>query len=98
MSPTKRDNFCASLLAAAALAVYSSLLSKGYVFEGLIRAMPIDAAARWGYTFPGNYLLYGPLGLLFHGLLTLLGFHHPAVISLQIMDAGLGAIGVFIFF
>jgi hypothetical protein len=93
-----RDNLYASLLAAGALALYSSLLSKGYVFEGLIRAMPIDASSRWGYTFPGNYLLYGPLGLLFHGFLTLLGIHQPAVVSLQIMDASLGAAGVFIFF
>ena len=50
---------------------------------------------RWVHLFPGNYLLYGPLGLIFHTLLYFLGVHHPAVISLQTLDALCGAAGIF---
>lgn len=59
--------------------------------------MPIETG-RWVHLFAGNYLLYGPLGLVFHALLQGLGFHHLAVISLQAMDALLGAAGVFVFY
>jgi hypothetical protein len=84
-------------LAAIAFGFYVSFLSKSYVFEGLLRAMPIETG-RWTHLFAANYLLYGPLGLMFHGLLQLLGFSQPAVISLQIMDALIGAAGLGVFF
>src|SRR5439155_17743496 len=91
------DRLCASALALGAFALYIGFLSKAYVFEGLIRAMPMETG-RWGHLFPGNYLLYGPLGLIFHGLLTLFGAHQPAVRSLQAMDALCGGFGVFVFY
>jgi hypothetical protein len=84
-------------LAAIAFGLYASLLSKAYVFEGLLRAMPIETG-RWQHLFAANYLLYGPLGLLFHALLRFLGFLQPAVVSLQVMDALIGAAGIGVFY
>ncbi len=97
MKNSKKDVWVALGLAWLAFSLYVGFLSKAYVFEGLIRAMPIETG-RWAHLFPGNYLLYGPLGLLFHTLLNSLGFHQPAVVSLQIMDALCGAAGVFVFY
>jgi hypothetical protein len=91
------DSRRAFLLAFAAFSLYLAFLSKAYVFEGLIRAMPIETV-RWVHLFAGNYLLYGPLGLTFHTLLQTLGIQQMAVTSLQVMDALLGAGGLFIFY
>src|SRR5437016_4815539 len=97
MENSRRDGLYAGFLALGFFALYASLLSKSYVFEGLVRAMPIETG-RWAHLLPGNYLLYGPLGLVFHSVLYALGFHHPAVISLQIMDALIGAGGIAVFY
>src|SRR5260370_254686 len=97
MKNSKSDLLWASGLALAAFGLYLAFLSKAYVFEGLIRAMPIDAG-RWVHLLPGNYLLYGPLGLIFHTVFYALGIHQPAVFSLQILDALCGAAGIFIFY
>jgi hypothetical protein len=81
------------LVGAAAACVYLCLLSKRYVFEGLARAMPIDLGV-FPETLQATYLLYGPLGWLFHSLV-----RAPlAVQSLQAMDALLGAAGISVFF
>jgi hypothetical protein len=97
MKPTQYDRFAAAGLAFGALLLNLGLLSKDFVFEGLIRAMPIETG-RWGYLFPGNYLLYGPLGLTFHTFLHAIGLKTLAVVSLQGLDTCLGAIGIGIFY
>src|SRR5262245_39816153 len=97
MKISKRDRFYAGALALIAWGFYAGFLSTAYGFEGLIRAMPIDTG-RWVHLLPGNYLLYGPLGLIFHTLLHGLGVIQPAVVSLQWMDALLGAAGVLLFY
>ena len=97
MPTSKHDRTIATGLFLAAFGFYAGFLSKAYVFEGLIRAMPIETG-RWGYLFPGNYLLYGPLGLTFHTFLSFLGVHQPAITSLQILDSIIGATGIFIFY
>jgi hypothetical protein len=97
MNSSRQDRWISGGLTLSALGLYLGFLSQAYVFEGLIRAMPIDAG-RWGHLFPGNYLLYGPLGLIFHTVLSALGLQQPAVISLQIMDALIGALGVGLFY
>jgi hypothetical protein len=97
MENSKQDKIIAWGLFFLGLGLYLSFLSKAYVFEGLIRAMPIETG-RWVHLLPGNYLLYGPLGLVFHTLLYTLGIHQPAVTSLQIMDAILGATGLAVFY
>src|SRR5437870_1663225 len=98
MENSRRDLIYGALLALAAFGLYAGFLSKGYVFEGLIRAMPMEVPGRLTHLLPGNYLLYGPLGLLFHSGLYLAGWRQPAVHSLQLMDALLGAIGVFLYY
>lgn len=81
------------LVGAASACAYLPLLSRRYVFEGLARAMPIELGV-FSETLQGAYLLYGPLGCLFHALV-----RAPlAVQSLQAMDALLGAAGVSAFF
>src|SRR5256885_1683815 len=98
MENSRRDLIYGALLALAALALYAGFLSKAYVFEGLIRAMPMEVPGRWTHLLPGNYLLYGPLGLFFHSVLYLAGWRQPAVHSLQQLDALLGSAGVFIYY
>src|SRR4029077_15820758 len=97
MTPLSPERVWALAISLVAFSFYVGLLSKAYVFEGLIRAMPIETG-RFAHLFPGNYLLYGPLGLLFHSFLHLLGVHSLAVTSLQLMDALLGAAGIYVFF
>lgn len=97
MTSSGRDRLLAFLLALAAFGGYAGFLSRAYVFEGLVRAMPIETG-RWAHLFAGNYLLYGPLGLTFHALLQAAGFQHLAVTSLQILDAVLGSAGIFLFY
>lgn len=81
------------LVGAAASCAYLALLSRRYVFEGLARAMPIELGA-FSETLQGTYLLYGPLGWLFHSLV-----RAPlAVQSLQAMDALIGGAGISAFF
>lgn len=92
-----RDLLCSALLFAAAAALYLGFLTQDFVFEGLARAMPIEVG-RFKELFNGNYLLYGFLGNCFHLLLGSLGFRHLAVLSLQIMDSFIGALGVALFF
>lgn len=91
------DALWALVLAAGAALLYLSLLTKGYVFEGLARAMPIELG-RPREVFKGTYLLYGAFGYVFHNLLGFLGLHPPAFVSLQIMDALWGAGGLVVFF
>lgn len=88
-----QDLLCSGLVALCAAALYLCFLSKSYVFEGLARAMPIDVG-RLRELFNGNYLLYGFVGRCFHGLMWGLGFSDLAVISLQRMDALIGAGGL----
>ena len=94
---TRRDFTTAGALSISALALYASTLSKTYVFEGLARAMPIEVG-KSSHLFGGTYLLYGPLGYVFHHLLRLFGATGLAVTSLQLMDACLGAIGLGVFY
>lgn len=93
----RREAPWAALLGAAAAALYLTFTTKFYVFEGLARAMPIEAG-RFPEVFKGNYLLYGFLGWCFHNALRLLGAEPMAVVSLQAMDCLLGAAGVSLFF
>lgn len=94
---SSKDIVVAGAIAVAFSVFYLQWLSKAYVFEGLIRALPIETH-RFQHLFPGNYLLYGVIGLGFHGLLQTLGFNHLAVTSLQMMDCLLGAAGLFVYF
>lgn len=59
--------------------------------------MPIETG-RFAELFSGNYLLYGLVGNSFHRLLSFSGFSPIAVVSLQILDALIGAAGLFVFF
>lgn len=85
--------------AAALLAglLYVGFPSRSYVFEGLLWALPIDLEYLHKLC-PGNYILYGPVGNLFHQLARLGGYSGLAVNSLQIMDGLFGAAGLFFFF
>lgn len=91
------DALWAAAIFIAAAAANLALRSDSFVFEGLARAMPIDLGL-WRELCPGNYILYGPLGWCFHGLLRLLGVAQPAVFSLQAMDALIGAAGLAVYF
>jgi len=94
----QRDYLIGGLIAAAAFAcLYLPFLSKEFVKEGLFRAMPIETR-HVNHLFPGNYLLYGPLGYLFHGILRMMGIHLLAVVSLQLMDALIGSFGLCVYF
>ncbi|MBI5629851.1 MAG: hypothetical protein HY921_03080 [Elusimicrobia bacterium] len=93
----KKDYGGAALIGAVFFILYISHLSKGYVFEGLARAMPIELGMFRGL-FNGNHLIYGFAGSCFHGLLGFFGWTGLAVVSLQIMDSLLGAAGAAVFF
>lgn len=97
MTLTRRDRWIAAGATLFCFGVYTAFLSKNYVFEGLLRALPMETG-RWVHLFAGNYLLYGPLGLSFHTLLRFLGVQQLAVDSLQIMDALIGSLGVGLFY
>lgn len=94
---TADDFICAGIAAFAAALTNLSLLSKGYVLEGLARAIPIELG-QFHSLFNGNYVLYGFLGNCFHHLLRAVGYSGLAVGSLQIMDGLLGGCGIFVFF
>jgi len=94
---SRRDGLAAALLAGAAATLYLSFPTRLFVFEGLARAMPIDAGL-FSEVFKGNYLLYGFAGWCFHHLVTLLGARASAVFSLQIMDCLIGGAGVGVFY
>lgn len=96
MTPRRNDAALYAGLFLLVLAADWSFLSKAYVFEGLARAMPIDTG-RWRALTPGHYVLYGPLGWLFHNLLAALGWTRTAVVSLQVLDGILGAAGAVVF-
>lgn len=90
-----RDSLWGGLLSVAFAVLYLSFLSRSYVFEGLARAMPIEIG-RFDGLFNGNYLLYGFVGWCFHWLMRALGSQELAVVSLQRMDALIGAGGLFL--
>ncbi|MFA6092143.1 MAG: hypothetical protein WCU88_01150 [Elusimicrobiota bacterium] len=91
------DFYCGIGLGLAAAALYLGFLSKTYVFEGLARAMPIELGSFRGL-FNGNHLAYGFAGFCFHGVLKLLGCAGLALISLQVMDALIGGLGLCCYF
>lgn len=92
------EDWPAGLTLAGLFAVlYLSFPSKAYVFEGLARAMPIETG-RFSQLFNGNHLLYGLLGFFFHRVVLLLGLLWLSVLSLQMFDCLLGAVGLLVFF
>jgi hypothetical protein len=94
---SSRDGVWAGLLGFAAAALYLSFTTKFYVFEGLARAMPIEAGRLYD-VFLGNYLAYGAVSLCFHHFLGLFGPPPLAVVSMQVMDCLIGAAGISLFF
>ncbi|MFH2204312.1 MAG: hypothetical protein ABIJ96_14430 [Elusimicrobiota bacterium] len=95
--PVSPDALTCAGLATGFTLLYLSFLSRYYVFEGLARAMPIEAG-RFRELFNANHMLYGTVGWCFHGLLKMLGVVQLSVHSLQQLDALLGAAGVGLFF
>jgi hypothetical protein len=94
----KTDDFiCAGIAALAVALLNLSFLSKGYVLEGMARAIPIELG-QFRSVFYGNYILYGFVGDCFHHLLKAFGYSGLAVDSLIIMDGFIGAGGIFVFF
>ena len=96
-SNQRRETAWGAVLFLAAFSLYLDFLSKSYVFEGLARAMPIEVG-RFRNLFNGNYLLYGFVGWCFHHFLQAVGVDQLAVISLQALDALIGALGLWVYF
>lgn len=97
LTPRRRDAACLAGLFAASATLYLSFQSKVYVFEGLARALPIELG-HWRTAVHGNYLAYGLVGGAFHRLLQACGLSPLAVVSLQTLDAFLGAAGLCVFY
>ncbi len=80
----------------AALALYLSLPSFRFNHDGVACAIAIELADV-KHLLHGNHLLYGWLGMVFHGVVKVLGLPLTALWSLQFMDSILGAVGTGLF-
>ncbi|PCI31282.1 MAG: hypothetical protein COB53_13545 [Elusimicrobia bacterium] len=82
--------------AAAALALYLALPSFRFNHDGVACAIAIELADV-KHLLHGNHLLYGWLGMVFHGIVQALKLPLTALWSLQLMDSMLGALGTGLF-
>lgn len=76
-----------------ALLLYVWFPAARYNFDGVACAMAVDLGNP-RYWVHGNHVAYAALGAGLHGLLGLLGYSGPAIVSLQLFSSLLGAIGV----
>jgi hypothetical protein len=80
----------------AALALYLSLPSFRFNHDGVACAIAVELADV-KHLLHGNHLLYGWLGMLFHGIFRAIGLSLNALWSLQLMDSLFGALGTGLF-
>lgn len=77
----------------ASLLLYVSFPAARYNFDGVACAISVDLGSI-RHLVHGNHVSYAVLGAGVHGLLGLLGYEGPAIVSLQLFSSLLGAVGV----
>lgn len=82
---------CAAVFAASLL-LYLAFRSAYFNFDGVACAVAVELD-DFKHLAHGNHVAYGLLGWAFHESLMLLGYQGRALLSLQLLDALLGAAG-----